>query len=266
MKKLLLIKLGGSLITDKSQDYTARPTIITRLAKEIKSARKNFDGDIIIAHGSGSFAHTPAAKFGTQDGLVNQKSFVGLPIVADAAIQINRIVMHNFLEEGLPAVSFSPASMILAKARKTKFVNLFPLLHALNLDFLPILYGDIIFDEQQGFCIYSAERTLSLLAEKLASKYSQISLLFCGDSDGVYDDKNQTIQKITPQSFEKFKQFITGSAKTDVTGGMLHKVQASLDLAQKGFSTLIINGHKSGELKRSILGQSHTGTLITNDK
>lgn len=62
MKKLLLIKLGGSLITDKSRDYTARPQIISRLAREIKFARKTFDSDIIIAHGSGSFAHTPAAK------------------------------------------------------------------------------------------------------------------------------------------------------------------------------------------------------------
>lgn len=154
----------------------------------------------------------------------------------------------------------------MAKGQKTKSVYLDSILHAISLGFLPVIYGDIIFDEKQGFCIYSAERSLALLADKLSKKYSQISLVFCGDSDGVYDDQKQTLKTITPRSFEKFKRFITGSAKTDVTGGMLHKVQESLDLAQKGFHTTIINGHKPGELRRAILGQKHSGTLITNDK
>lgn len=266
MKKLLLIKLGGSLITDKSRDYTARPQIVSRLAREIKTARKTFDGDIIIAHGSGSFAHTPAAKYHTQDGLVSKQSFLGLPIVADAAIQINRIVIQRFLKEKLPTVSFSPSSMILAKDQKTKMVTLGPLLHALSLGFLPVIYGDIIFDEKKGFCIYSAERSLAILANQLSPKYSQISLIFCGDSDGVYNDQLKTIDTITPKSFADLKKFIKGSNKTDVTGGMLHKVQESLDLAKKGFHTTIINGHIDGELKRTILGQKRSGTLITNDK
>jgi len=36
MKELTLIKLGGSLITDKGKPYTAEPQVIRRLAKEIK--------------------------------------------------------------------------------------------------------------------------------------------------------------------------------------------------------------------------------------
>ncbi len=265
MKKLLLIKLGGSLITDKSSDYTARPEVIARLAREIKSAEKNFDGDIILAHGSGSFAHTPAAKFKTKDGLTDRQSFAGLPLVADAAVQINRIVIQHFLAEKLPAVSFSPASLFLTRSQKISSTHLAPVLHALHLGYLPILYGDIIFDLKQGFCIYSSEKTLALLATKLAKKYSQINLLFCGDSDGVYDDRHQTIPTITPKSFTRLKKFITGSAKTDVTGGMLHKVEESVALAKKGIETLIIDGQKPGELKRAILGQKHTGTLITAD-
>lgn len=265
MKKLLLIKLGGSLITDKSRDFTARPGVIARLAGEIRTAQETFDGDLIIAHGSGSFAHTPAAKYQTQKGLLNAKSFKGLSIVADAAIQINRLVIQNFLLEKLPAVSFSPASMFLTKNQIIKSANLKPLLHALNIGYIPVLYGDIIFDEKQGFCIYSSEKTLSLLAHKLSQDYSKISLIFCGDSGGVYDADHKTIQVITPRSFSKLKKFITGSDRTDVTGGMLHKVQESLDLAKKGFSTLIINGHTPGELKRTILGQKHSGTLITHD-
>jgi isopentenyl phosphate kinase len=183
--------------------------------------------------------------------------------VADAAIQINRIVIQQFIKDGIPAVSFAPASMILTRDQKPKSVNFSPLTQALNLGFLPVIYGDIIFDEKRGVCIYSAEKNLALLAQKLSKQYSSISLIFCGDTDGVYDDDKKTIPVITPRSFSKLKKFITGSAKTDVTGGMLHKVEESVILAKKGFPTTIIDGHKEGELQRAILGQKHSGTLIT---
>ena len=264
MKNLLLIKLGGSLITDKSKDYTARPAIIRQLAKEIKLARKQYQGDLIIVHGSGSFAHTPAAKYHTKDGLINKNSFRGLPIVADAAIQINRLVVQGFLQEKLPVVSFSPASFILASGQKTKSAEVAPLVHALDLGFLPVLYGDIIFDHKQGFCIYSAEKTITLLSQKLSNKYSKINLIFCGDTDGVYDDQKKTLPTITPSSFSKLKKFITGSGHTDVTGGMIHKVTESIALARRGIQTLIISGHRKGELKRAILGQPTSGTIITS--
>jgi len=40
MKDLILIKLGGSLITDKTKPFTPRLDVIKRLAKEIHEARQ----------------------------------------------------------------------------------------------------------------------------------------------------------------------------------------------------------------------------------
>ena len=63
MKKLLLIKLGGSLITDKDKPFTARVDSIQRLAEEIQDIRTHHpDYKLIIAHGSGSFGHYAAEK------------------------------------------------------------------------------------------------------------------------------------------------------------------------------------------------------------
>ena len=39
MSELVFIKLGGSVITDKTQPETARPEVIQRLAREVASAR-----------------------------------------------------------------------------------------------------------------------------------------------------------------------------------------------------------------------------------
>lgn len=265
MAKLLLIKLGGSLITDKSKEFTAKPDVILRLAKEIMSAKKSFAGKIILAHGSGSFGHSAASKFKTKDGMVNNSSVVGLPLVADAAIQINRIVMKQFVGAKMPAVSFSPASFLLAKNRHLKKAYTEPLFEALGLGFLPVLYGDIIFDQKQGFCIFSSETVLSILANESKSIFDDIKIVYCGNTDGVYDADGKTIPKITPKSFVNLKASITGSGQTDVTGGMLHKVEESLELSKKGIQTVIISGIHPGELKKAILGKKVRGTLISQD-
>jgi len=265
MSKLLLIKLGGSLITDKGKDFTAKPHVISRLAKEIGASQKIFNGQIIIAHGSGSFGHSAAAKYQIKNGLTSHRSFVGLPLVADAAIQINRIVIKNFLAAKLPVVSFAPASFIVAHNQHPKKVMANPLFLALEKGFLPILYGDIIFDQRKGFCIFSSETILGILAKEATSRFDEIRIIYCGDTDGVCNLDEKTIPVITPKSFRNLQRYVTGSKKTDVTGGMLHKVEEGLNLAKKGINTLILNGNRPYELKKAILGQKTNGTLISQD-
>ena len=50
---MYLIKLGGSIITDKSKKYTYKKEIVDRLSSELKKANKEY----ILVHGAGSFGH-----------------------------------------------------------------------------------------------------------------------------------------------------------------------------------------------------------------
>src|SRR3989344_5130080 len=73
MKKIILLKLGGSLITDKTKPYTARMKIVRNLAVQIKAAlRKDSKLQFIIGNGSGSFAHYPAVKYKIRDGIIKE--------------------------------------------------------------------------------------------------------------------------------------------------------------------------------------------------
>jgi len=264
MEKLILIKLGGSVITDKSKPFTAGIDVIKRLVSEIKQAGRVSGGKIIIGHGSGSFGHTVAAKYKTQEGMVNEDSIKGLSLTADAAIKINRIVVGECLNQDLPAVSFSPLSFIYSKNGKPLAVFTFQIEKALEIGLLPVVYGDVIMDEVTGFCIYSGEKTLDLLAIKLSKYYKIDRIIMVGDTDGVWDKKGKTIVKITPQNFSGIKKFLSGSASADVTGGMLHKVEESLNLAKKEkISTVIINGKKRGNLLKAIAGKSVVSTIIS---
>jgi len=262
-KTLILIKLGGSLITDKNKAFTAREDVIIRLAKEIRASLRNIKGDLIVGHGSGSFGHTVAAKYKTQDGIINKNSIKGFPLVSDAARKINVIVMNNLLKVGLKAVSFSPLSFIFSQNEKGEDSLVKPIKKAVNIGLVPVIYGDVIMDEEKGFCIYSGEKTLNLLAEKLKNDYSNIKIIYCGETDGVYDEKRKTIEKITPKSFNSIKKVLKGSAGIDVTGGMIHKVEEAIELVNLlNAETLIINGTKKNILKEAILGKTHKATLI----
>ena len=119
MKELILIKLGGSIITDKKKEFTARGRNIIRLAREIREARVRLGKEtfFIIGHGSGSFAHTPAARYKTKEGIINRESVFGMSVVEDAARRLNMIVVNNFLKEKLPVFSFSPASFLISDTK-----------------------------------------------------------------------------------------------------------------------------------------------------
>ncbi len=260
MKKLILIKLGGSVITDKSKPFTARRGVIRRLVKEIKTAKEKLGEDtlFLIGHGGGSFPHVPAAKYQTHKGNINKNSLKGFVLTSDAAIDIDRIVVEQFISVGLRAVAFSPMSFIYANK-----VSLGPIVKCLELGLIPLVYGDVILDQSQGFTIYSAEKILGILARKLKKTYKIGKIIECGDTDGVYDSDGKTIPVISSKNFGEVKKWITGSKSTDVTGGMIHKVEESLDLAEKtGIETQIISGLKSGILKKAILREKVGGTFI----
>lgn len=262
-KNLILIKLGGSLITDKNKAFTAKEDVILRLSKEIKKSLKDINGDLIVGHGSGSFGHTVASKYKTQEGIINSNSIVGFPLVADAARKINTIVMNSLLKEGIKAVSFSPFSFIYTKNEKDINSFIFPIKKSLEVGLVPVIYGDVIMDKERGFCIYSGEKTLNLLAEKLKKSYTKIKVIYCGETDGVYDEKGTTIKEITLKNFSLISKALKGSSGVDVTGGMLHKVKEALEIAKELKAvTQIINATKDDQLKKAILGQKILSTRI----
>ena len=262
MSKLTLIKLGGSVITDKTKPYTARPEIIRNLALEIKEAW-NKGHRFVVAHGSGSFAHTSAARFSTAEGLKNKESVYGLAVVQQDAIAINRIVNEIFLKKKLPVLSFVPSSFSLANKKKLSQIFFEPIAESLKAGALPLVFGDIILDKNLGCCIFSGEKTLDNLIKPLQKSGFQIErIIQVGSTDGVYDDEGKTVPKITPGNFSQIKKLLKKPKTTDVTGGMIHKIEESLKMAEQKTDVLIINGETKGNLLKAILGKNPGGTLI----
>lgn len=262
MNELILIKLGGSVITDKTKEFISRGENISRFAVEIKDAQKVSNGKLLIGHGAGSFAHTPAAKYQTKKGLINKDSLFGMSVTEDAARQLNAIIIEGFLKNKVPVFPFSPASFLISNAQVCLKSYLDPLIQALNIGQIPVVYGDVIIDKKQGCTIFSTEKVFEVLARELNKKF-KIKMIFVTDVNGVYNKDGKTIPVITNKNFNQLKLSITGAKWVDVTGGMLHKVEEALILAKKyGIETEIVNGNMDGNLKKSILEKKVLGTKI----
>lgn len=262
--ELVLLKLGGSLITDKDIAYTPRLDKLKDLAQEIKTALDSNPGlTLILGHGSGSFGHVAAKKHGTRDGVSSREQWLGFTEVRFQAAELNRYVVKTLLEAGLSAMPFPPSAAMVSDKRKVTYHNIEPIRRALAAGLLPVVQGDVAFDETLGGTILSTEDVFSFLIEQFPTK----RILLAGLEAGVWEDfpaRTKLVKQIQLSDYEAMRSGIQGSASTDVTGGMKAKVEEMLSLIQKnnGLTAQIFAAEETGWLTRALQGEN-VGTLLT---
>jgi isopentenyl phosphate kinase len=261
MTEVIFVKLGGSIITDKSGEKDADLEKIDQLAEELKEAQLQTDALFIIGHGAGSFGHPQAKKYQTTEGNIADESALGHALVRQAVTELNGIVIKSFTEHGIAAVTLSPNAFITADNKRIKSVNTTPLNLMLDHKLVPVIHGDVLMDETQGWSISSGETILNALAERMPSRYHPSKIIEVGKTDGVYDANNVTVPLITNSNFAEIEKQIGESHGADVTGGMAHKVKEALELASKGIPSLLISAQK-GNLKKALLGKEVLCTRI----
>lgn len=260
--KVVLIKLGGSLITNKSKPFTLQREALENVVRQIKQAYTQ-GKQMVVGHGQGSFAHVPAEKYQTIKGKVNEESVYGAAVVEDAAAQLNRIVIAEMLRQGIPAVTQQPASSIALSGAGVGGAFIGGITALLAGGFVPVVHGDVLFTREGNFTIWSTERVLNYLATRLTNQgYNVDKVIHCGETDGFLK-QDKVVEKITPELFERLHDQVGKAKGFDVTGGMEHKVEMALDLAKKGIDSYIIGNNHGGNLFRAILGKKFIGTRIT---
>jgi isopentenyl phosphate kinase len=263
MQGITLVKLGGSLITDKRVESTYRADVAKRIADEIATVwTAAQDQPMIIGHGSGSFGHFAAKRYNTMQGVQTPEQWRGFAEVAAAASDLNERFTATLRSAGLLVLHFQPSASILCREGRIVSMHLATIQRALDNGLIPLVYGDVAFDEVLGGTIASTETIFTYLAEQL----DVVRVILVGEVEGVYDDQRQVIPEITPANFEQYQGFLGGSEGTDVTGGMLTKVSDMLSLVTRfpRLKVQIIDGLKSSVLQAALSEAEQTtqGTLI----
>src|SRR5215470_17661068 len=108
---LIFVKLGGSLITDKRESQHFHAEVTRRAAQEIVAAlAAKPDLKVVIGHGSGSFGHVAAQKYGTMNGVHSDADWRGFAEVGTIARRLNSLVTETLFETGLPVISIQPSA------------------------------------------------------------------------------------------------------------------------------------------------------------
>jgi len=270
--ELVLVKLGGSLLTDKRRPRRARPAVIERLAREIVEARRGGDPRLILGHGSGSFGHVAAAAHDLgrlKAGTATQRASArrGVSAIQQSAAHLHRLVVGALAEAGAAPFSLAPSSFLLARGGRPKRLAMAPLVAALDLGLLPVVYGDVVMDEERGAAICSTEAVLLALVRRLRRRGLGVRrLLWLGETDGVYDRRGRTIPRLDRLSFPAVREMIGAPAGTDVTGGMLLRLETARALARLGIESWIVNGTVPGLLGDALRGRRVPGTRFAIDE
>ncbi|HEX7575072.1 MAG TPA: isopentenyl phosphate kinase [Candidatus Methanoperedens sp.] len=252
---LTILKIGGSVITEKGSISIARDAEIDRISHEIAAFRKDSDSQLILVHGAGSFGHPQAMKYRLNDGFDAQGAYLTHLSVK----LLNSRVVESLNNAGVHALPVHPMSACLLENGELIDFQLGQIRVMLEKGIVPVLHGDVVMDRIKGASVLSGDRIIPYLA--LSLKASKIGA--GSDVDGVLDEKEAVIRKITPFSFMDLKKSIKGSSSIDVTGGMLGKVSELLELAGKGIDSRIFNASKKGMVSRFLCGED-VGTLISD--
>lgn len=269
MSELLFLKLGGSLITDKTKPNTPRLEVIKRLATEIKGVIdvRGDDLSLIIGHGSGSFGHPLAAKYKLTAGATGPESWLGFAEVSAVAARLNRIVVDCLLEAGVPAITFQPSASTRTRKDQLMYFETYSIREVLKHGLVPVIYGDVTIDAVQGVNIVSTEQ----LFDNLAREFNPERILLAGDLDGVYtadpkiDPNAELIEDISSENWSQVEVALDRAQAVDVTGGMYSKVRGiyHLTLAMPPMQGMIFSGEKPGNVTEVLLGKVVSfGTLI----
>ncbi|MFX1315395.1 MAG: type 2 isopentenyl-diphosphate Delta-isomerase [Promethearchaeota archaeon] len=264
--EIILLKLGGSLLTDKNRPFSIRENVLRNVIQQIIDAKKK----IILIHGGGSFGHPLAKKFNISNGIdpsiANQ--ILGLVETHQSMNKFSSHIINLFLEKNYPVLSFQASSIFIKDSQIISTYSIDIIETALDLNILPILYGDIILDKQGSFSIISGDRIILELCENL-NKYCVSKVIFTMETDGLYiKDKNEKEVLVTECSSNELEDLELAKLeqKIDVTGGIKGKIDSIKEICRYNIPVQIINGLEKENIRKALNGQNIKCTEIKPSK
>ncbi len=265
LKDLIFVKLGSSIIADIDNERTLNIKSISRSLNEIISAKIKNDFNIIIGYGSGSYTHIPAFKYKLNEGLKYKDSRIGALIACNLAKKLNFLIVEEAIKLGIELCPFSPSSFAYADNDILIEGEMNNIDKAIDSGFIPIVYGDVLFDKTKGITIASTEKVLSFMAHY----FKPNRIIIATDVDGVFtsnpmlDTTAKIIKDIDNSNIDDVLGNIKNEANKpyDVTGGMKTEVSDLYNMVKdvtiesdhkcEGY---IINGNREGILNRTLRG------------
>jgi len=261
MKELIILKIGGSVITDKfSEIPKVNPKNLKRISKEIASVYDKNKMSLIIIHGAGSYGHVIVKRTGIHKGIERDEQLIDFAETQRLQNELNCIVTDHLIKEGLPAIPCQASAFAVMKRGRLVKMDTSAIRGLIDIGMIPVLYGVPAYDEHQKCSILSGDQIAPYLATNLKAK----KIIHATDVDGVFNsDPNRNpdaklITEINSENISQVKEWLTGSTATDVTCGMFGKISELLGI---GIESHIVNALTENNIIKAFDGED-IGTKI----
>jgi isopentenyl phosphate kinase len=259
----LLVKLGGSAITEKAKFETLAAAPLDAAARAIARGGQR----AVLMHGAGSFGHFQAREYAISKGATDGRtiSWRGFAATRASVTRLNRLVVDALVGAGVAAVGVSPFPQWRTVAAAPAHTHLASdLADLLAVGLVPVLHGDAVLDSSQGCAILSGDWIMEALARELRPRL----VVFVTDVPGVYtrpptEPGATLIEHITVDSAARITSMGTAgggdggnrggdgdasgpsmtSAAHDVTGGIATKLGAAARIAASGMVVVIVEAN-----------------------
>ncbi|KHO01445.1 amino acid kinase [Metarhizium album ARSEF 1941] len=209
--EIVVVKLGGAAITDKSIADTLAPNIrglVDKVAQVYRDEFRRLRRHMILIHGAGSFGHPPAKKYNVKAGWLSATATTpdgpeghprqeeqrrdrvkfGMALTRQRVLQLHH-QMLQLLQDwgGLPVLSVSTYDTVetdrgvLTQAASTRLIS--RVQNLLTQGFVPLLFGDAVLDQAWGATILSGDALMHSLASHLPGVHRCV---FVTDVAGIF--------------------------------------------------------------------------------
>lgn len=253
MKPLIVVKLGGSVVTKKDEPFTPNTLVIEQVSKQVSELHSEYG--IILVHGGGSYGHVVASEHRVTEGYLKPSQLMGLTMVKLRMNELTQLILASLASHGVPAIPVTPVSCLTCSAGRIESFFTEPLRMMLGLSVVPLIPGDIAMDSSgKRFTIVSGDQVAAFLAVKLGA----VKLIYGTDVDGVFtgDPRLNRGASLIPRLKRSMVQGLAASIRPgDVTGGICRKIEEGFYAAERGVRVIIGNLTRPNALSRMVMDE-----------
>jgi len=244
----LIVKIGGSLITRKSEPMSVDLDAVRFISRLLASAR-----GMVLVHGGGSFGHPVAMSRGLSSARPSGDA-EGASATRLAMHELSLVILRELSAAGLRPFlihSVDPDSPAFWDWASRVIREL------LSAGATPVTHGDVGLSPG-GFRVIGGDEICLRLAERLRPR----RVVFLMDVPGVLADArdpSSLLEELDPESARSLAGRLSGA---DATGGISAKLRFAASIAELGIEVYLISGRSAPDVLKATTGDRPRGTLV----
>jgi isopentenyl phosphate kinase len=249
-----LVKLGGSVLTDRVRLFSFERANAVRLAAEIARS-----GEIpVLVHGTGRAGKAFARHY--RPGSRSTDNATVFELTTAAIRQLGEQLCAALRDEGVPHCPIGANALFTRLPdRRLSWRGPEQLQHLLDCGVVPVLAGDVLVEQAHHFSVVSSDEIMAFLAGALPAR----AAVFVTDVDGLLDARGRLVPTVLDRGDRTATNAGTWACdRDDVTGGMAEKIDAAIQAARFGNRVTIVNGLVPGRLRDALCDRPVIGSRV----